>query len=413
MTTKIYTIAFITSILIGIDCAIAAAFSMSLMGGFFALPIVIGACATAGFILNTIIYSNDLPSVLDDLFNNNEKTTSPLAQRVLTNTAALISSAVLALFTFYAYTTMAIVWINPVMIGIFCTAYFIGNFALLRCAFNSTYQDTETINDKITDIIPNKAVLLLTIVFTGIMLTAAVFLSLSLVAGASSGLATLGFIAPPILIYAVASILIATEAVFATKAAIWLGHKIHTLAQGSESQTEQANNTWKKILMGFGIGLVAFNGLGNGAIAAAGGSTIKAFFGGTMSLGVMLKSINETAELKEEAQNAIRLTAYILAIGIGVSMISVLSTLGVANPIMLSIATTVSLIAVVAIVDAVIGNCTGSAGGDPFYPMVAQAEQVTRDALRQDNNKGLSEQQEATTKEEEPQERCSSKSTTT
>ena len=49
-----YIAAFVVAILIGIDCAITSAFYMQLMGGIFALPILIIFCALAFNIYNLI-----------------------------------------------------------------------------------------------------------------------------------------------------------------------------------------------------------------------------------------------------------------------------------------------------------------------------------------------------------------------
>ena len=65
-----YTAGFITAFIIGIDCAINAAFYMALMGGFYAIPIVLVFCALAGLVLNTILYANDFPEAISDFVDN-------------------------------------------------------------------------------------------------------------------------------------------------------------------------------------------------------------------------------------------------------------------------------------------------------------------------------------------------------
>ena len=68
----------------------------------------------------------------------------------------------------------------------------------------------------------------------------------------------------------------------------------------------------------------------------------------------MIKALNEVQS--DASRDAVRLTAYILATGVGLSMISVLGALSVANPVMLALASTAGLIVLVAFVDRIVSN---------------------------------------------------------
>ena len=68
-----YTTGLIAAIIIGIDSAVNSVFYMSIMGGFYAIPIVIISCAIAGAILNTILYANDFPEAISELQHNTKE----------------------------------------------------------------------------------------------------------------------------------------------------------------------------------------------------------------------------------------------------------------------------------------------------------------------------------------------------
>lgn len=317
---NIYIIALFFAVIIGIDCAIGAAYSMSLVGGFFAIPVIIAFCALAGFLLNTILYYNDLLKVMKELFNPKNWSFKDLKvvdvmKNIAKNIAALVCSTFFALFTYHAYTTMALVWLHPIVIGVFCAAYFIGSFALLRGSFELTYgEKKEPINEKIKSIRKSFGRIFVTTLLLAIVMTAVCYLSLSLVTGANAGLLVMGIHAPLIVVYSIASILLATELMFAVKTAIWVGDAL---------PSEQPSLAWDQNLLYKVIGsaLAGLNALGNAAITAASGSMISAPCGGILSFSVMTKALNDV-ESNTPRDKIVRAMFYILPVFIGLGMIS-------------------------------------------------------------------------------------------
>lgn len=293
-----YTFGFVASLIIGIDCAINAAYYMMLMGGIYAMPIAIIFCGIAGLVLNTILYANDLPEAAQqleeninyslqkifDFKNNTFNDYLNFIQYFIQETIALSSGIVMGLFTYDAYLSMALPLMNPALIIIFCLAYVIGTYALVRTSLNPEYSDDTNIFDKINNL--NIYGKLITLVTIGVMILATYWTLITCLAGAIAA----ATIISPALAYCVPllfALLLVGEFVFVTKTSIWLGEKIQNFFN-------ETNNNDSNILYNmFVYALVTLNALANGAIAAASSTKIAAVFGSILSFGVMFKSVKE------------------------------------------------------------------------------------------------------------------------
>jgi len=311
-----YTAGFITAFIIGIDCAINAAFYMALMGGFYAIPIVLVFCALAGLVLNTILYANDFPEAISDfvdnikaffagIYNYNETIATVINNSAAENyelakngfifmskeVIALASGIVMGLFTYSAYLGMALPFTSPILIAVFCGAYVFGIYALIRTSLNTKYTDDTTITDKINDLsLTGK---LVTSIITAIFIAATYWTMLTFLAGAISAAAAFAPILVPV-IPALFVLLLIGESIFAVKAAVWLGAKI-------SSPTPETNSHPKKFIM---IVMALLNAFANAAITAAGSTKIAAVYGFIFSFGVMYKSSNEQDIESSEQQKA-------------------------------------------------------------------------------------------------------------
>ena len=300
-----YTAGFIAAFIIGIDCAINAAFYMSLMGGFYAIPIVIVFCALASLILNAILYANDFPEAISEFVNNikdffvsiynyNETIATVINNSAADNYAlaakglifmskeviALASGIVMGLFTYSAYLGMALPFANPILIAVFCGAYVFGIYALIRASLNTEYTDKTNIIDKIRGLsLTGK---LVTSIITLIFIAATYWTMLTFQAGAISAAAGFAPILAPI-IPALFVLLLIGEIIFAVKAAVWIGAKISSPTQETNSHPENFIMTVMALL----------NAFANAAITAANSTKLVAVFGFVFSFGVMYKSYNE------------------------------------------------------------------------------------------------------------------------
>ena len=289
-----YTFGFVAALIIGIDCAINAAFYMALMGGFYAVPIVIVFAAIAGLILNAILYANDLPEALSTLEDNiKDGTNSILKNEKISikktmffgakELIAIASGIVMGLFTYDAYLSMALPLMNPAIIVVFCLAYVIGTYALVRTSLNPEYADNTTIYDKAKNLSTSN--MILTFLITVIMILATYWTLMTCIGGAISAAMSIS----PVLAATMPALfimLLAGESIFVLKTAIWLGEKF----QNRNKNTNGKSNMLRDMLYYI---FITLNALANGAIAAASSTKIAAFFGSILSFGVMFKSVHE------------------------------------------------------------------------------------------------------------------------
>ncbi|MEE3002809.1 MAG: hypothetical protein VX335_00485 [Pseudomonadota bacterium] len=398
-----YTFGFVSAIIIGIDCAINAAFYMSMMGGLYAIPVLIVFAALAGLILNAILYANDLPESLAKLdenlneFAKNEFSFNALLEALKTNTPlentklitknlfllskeviALASGIVIGLFTYDAYLGMALTFMNGPLIVIFCLAYVVGTYALVRTSLNPEYADGETTYSKLLEL--RISGVIITFILTAVMITATYWTMLTFFGGAVSAATTISPILGPVIPILFALLLIG-ETVFSTKTAIWLGHKIQNFCDGVKINKEKYS--FRNLFLHL---MTILNAIGNAAITAAGSTKVAGTFGFVLSFGVMYKSCHEIdiddEELekseKEKIKKSMKIATFICfsitAIWLSYNFLTpLLVTIGVLNPALTSILIAITIICTVALVTNILSSNRKPANGSNDTPIVISA----------------------------------------
>lgn len=348
---SVYTFGFICALIIGIDCAVAAAYYMTLMGGFFAIPIVVAACALSGFILNTILYANDFPSVISELFKESDpnKITQPITLlgtcwTIFQELSALASGVIMGLFTYNAFSAMALAWASPPIVIVFCAAYLIGTYVLMRSAIDLKYNDDEnsSIQSKF-DALESVSWKVATCLLSTVMIAAAIFTSLSLTAGAATTMAALLIPGVQIAIPVMMTLLMVTEVFLALKTSVWIGHKLHELSQQNVTQLSLRD--------GIAYSFAILNALGNAAITASGGQKLIALMGFSFSFSVMTRATQELKSQDSPPRTAILASAYIVATLTAAAMISILGAAGISNPLMWAGITALTLFSLIWTID--------------------------------------------------------------
>lgn len=293
-TRYIYeVIGTIAAIIIGIDCAINAWYYLSLMGGVFAGPIPIIFCASAGFILNTLLYKRDFPSACKNLVNTvclwfsaetykNLSLSSTLAQ-IIPEIIALSSATAMGLFTYYSYMSLAIAHITLPWIIMLSVAYFIGVYGLVREACDlqkmlnrvrNIYQQLSTRPWKITLIFIVSALLLTTYI------AGTVWTLETIITGATAAIAPL---LPVFSTYmpCIGAFFLLGECLFVTDSIT------ETMETFGDTNAQPPFST---TLFGL-LALALANAFGNAAIATAdSGLVYRAIIGGILSFGVMMQT---------------------------------------------------------------------------------------------------------------------------
>jgi hypothetical protein len=301
-----YTAGFIAAIIIGIDCAVNAAFYMTLMGGFYAIPIVLISCAVAGAILNTILYANDFPEAISELKHNLQEFFSSLynwrqnveafqakspdeqkasiyrsALSIAKEMVAVASGIMLGLFTYSAYMEMHIAWMSTPLVILFCAAYLFGTYALIRVSLNALYADGETVKEKWSAF--SRTQLVVAAILISIFMMASLWTIFTFYAGAIAAIHVISPALTPVTPVFFVLLLIG-ETIFSVKTAIWLCSKLN------QEKSTPRQHLWRNILMNT---MTLLNGLANAAITAYGSSKISGYTGFLLSVGVMYKSTHE------------------------------------------------------------------------------------------------------------------------
>tara|TARA_B110000459_G_scaffold203967_1_gene263023 strand:+ start:434 stop:1750 length:1317 start_codon:yes stop_codon:yes gene_type:complete len=147
-----YIIGILAAIAIGIDCAITAFVYMSLAGGFYVFAPLMIACCIATFTLNSILYFQDIPEAFQKLHNDigipSLAALKPI--KFLVNTVlysiSIASAVTIGAFTYYSYLLLppTIIVVPHALIIVFCIAYMIGTFAILKSALDNLIKNDDT-----------------------------------------------------------------------------------------------------------------------------------------------------------------------------------------------------------------------------------------------------------------------------
>jgi len=293
----------IAAIIIGIDCAINAWYYLFLMGGIFANPAVIILCASAGFLLNTLLYKQDFPAACEKLVNTvcswfvaktySTLSLSSLITQIGQEIIALSSAIATGLFTYHSYVSLAIPHITLPWIVMLSVASVIGVYGLVReaCDFNKMATRVSTVWKQWSSR-PWKISLLF--IFCALLLTTyvagTVWTLETITAGATAAVAPLLPIFSTYMPYIGAFFLIG-ECIFITDS---ITETLETFGGDNPPL-----NTTLVIL----LTLALANGIGNAAITTAdSGLLYKAIIGGILSFGVMMQTSFGYA--KKEAEQA-------------------------------------------------------------------------------------------------------------
>lgn len=129
----------IAAIAIGVDCAINAFIYMTMAGGFYILPPFLIACCIVTLLLNSILYFQDIPSAFATLYNDLSipSLSSIFTMKFWINSLlyliATASAITMGAFTYYSYLHLpAMILIPQPLIILFCLAYMVGTFAIMK-----------------------------------------------------------------------------------------------------------------------------------------------------------------------------------------------------------------------------------------------------------------------------------------
>jgi hypothetical protein len=154
-----YIIGILAAIAIGIDCAITAFVYMSLAGGFYVFAPLMIACCIATFTLNSILYFQDIPEAFQKIHDDigipslSRLATPEFWIKFLVNTVlysiSVASAITIGAFTYYSYLLLpaTIIVVPHALIIVFCLAYMIGTFAILKSALDNLIKNNDTKTD--------------------------------------------------------------------------------------------------------------------------------------------------------------------------------------------------------------------------------------------------------------------------
>ena len=281
----------VAAVIIGIDCAINAWYYLFLMGGVFANPVLIIFCATAGFILNSLLYKRDFPGACENLVNSicswfswqtyQNASFDHIITQALQEVIALSSALATGLFTYYSYINLAIPHLTLPWIIILSIAYIIGVYGLVResCNFGEMAQRIKTVWEKRHDspwtigLILGGCALLLATYIAGTVWTVE-----TITAGATAAilplLPTIGLFMPWVGVF------------FLFGECLFVINTTTETIESCGSKPPHLTMTLATLLL-----LALANAIGNAAITAAdSGLMLRAIIGGILSFGVMMQA---------------------------------------------------------------------------------------------------------------------------
>lgn len=297
----IYAFSFVVAVIIGICCAIDAAYFMNIIGGVYALAPILITCSLAALVINAVLYANELPNAINDL-GKVEKPSRILIENILRwikQPIALISGLGMALNTYWAFISIHLAYASPFIITCFCFAYGLGTYALIVTAFDLDYHGGASVYDKFKEL--NTPYRIIALVMAAILITSSYWGIKSMAIAATHAVISLipALTGSNIIILGVlCTFMFAGEIVFSSKVALWIASGVQSFNWTKLKETSIVNGTLYFLTFLYGVSNAALNAASNAAYTA--------IFGFFDAIAGAIKAINEVHEdLKSAKQRDI------------------------------------------------------------------------------------------------------------